>query len=96
MRNQKTNYRFVPVWLLATLLFMGCSSEEVPPEGANGVTVPLTINELHLESVRATRVSTGTVTDVGAIIKVFQLATSGYKGKDNVKCTYTNSDGVYQ
>lgn len=93
MRNQKTAYRFVPVWLFAALLFAGCSSEDVSSESANGVTVPLTINELHLEGELATRVSTGPVTDVGATIKVFQLATSGYMGEYNVKCTYTDSDG---
>lgn len=93
MRNQKTAYRFVPVWLFAALLFAGCSSEDVSSESANGVTVPLTIHELHLEGELATRVSTGPVTDVGATIKVFQLATSGYMGEHNVKCTYTDSDG---
>lgn len=93
MRNQKTAYRFVPVWLFAALLFAGCSSEDVSSESANGVTVPLTINELHLEGELATRVSTWPVTDVGATIKVFQLATNGYMGEYNVKCTYTDSDG---
>lgn len=43
-----------------------------------------------------TRVSTGTVTTDGAIIKVFQLATNGYMGEYNVKCTYTTSDGTPQ
>ena len=49
MRNQKTDYRLSPVWLFAALLFAGCSSEDVSSERANGVTVPLTINELPLE-----------------------------------------------
>lgn len=96
MRNQKTAYRFVPVLLSASLLFAGCSSEDVSSESANGVTVPLTINELHLSGELATRVSTGTVTTEGAIIKVFQLATNGYMGEYNVKCTYTTSDGTPQ
>ena len=62
----------------------GSLNEENEPDAVTRAVATRTVT---------TRVSTGTVTTNGATIKVFQLATNGYMGEYNVKCSYTDSDG---
>lgn len=99
--------RLAPVLACAMFLLCSCNSEFMSPDGENGESVPLSISELHLEgslneendpdavtrTVTTRAVTPGTVTTGGATIKVFQLATNGYMGEYNVKCTYADSDG---
>lgn len=93
------------IFISTILLLCGCSPEFQSPDGENGKSVPLSISGLHLEgslneenepAVTTRAVTLGTITTDGAIIKVFQLATNGYMGEYNVKCTYTTSDGTPQ
>lgn len=90
------------IFISTILLLCGCNPEFQSPDGENGKSVPLSISGLHLKGslneenepdVTTRAVTLGTVTTDGAIIKVFQLATKGYMGEYNVKCTYTDSDG---
>lgn len=72
---------------ISELHLEGSLNEENEPDAATRAVATRAVT---------TRVSPGTVTTDGATIKVFQLATKGYTGEYNVKCTYTTSDGTPQ
>ena len=85
--------RFVPVVLGVSLLLCSCSAEGTPTNNDYGESVPLSIQDLHLDSELATRVAPGAVTADGATIGIFLTNAGGYTPIYNR--TYTCSGGKW-